>query len=91
MTGRAKVAIGGVAFDTVCLMDVMAYEGHVVSEQFIDKNGRTVLWRRFNRNDWKADRYGGLWTELLPGNERLMVNGETYVHWYDCITDYIFR
>ena len=91
VTGRAKVTIGGVAFDTVCLMDVMAYQGHVVSEQFIDKNGRTVLWRRFNRNDWKADRYGGLWTELLPDNERLVVNGETYVHWYDCITDYIFR
>lgn len=22
-------------------------------------------------------------------NERLMLNGETYVHWYDCITDYV--
>ncbi|MBQ3230867.1 MAG: hypothetical protein IJB49_07595 [Clostridia bacterium] len=24
-----------------------------------------------------------------PDNETLTVNGETYVHWYDCITDYI--
>lgn len=24
------------------------------------------------------------------GNERLTINGETYVHWYDCISDYIF-
>ena len=30
-----------------------------------------------------------LWTEILPKNERMIVNGETYVHWYDCITDYI--
>lgn len=89
--GRARVTIGGVAFDTICLMDVMAYEGHVVSEQFIDKNGRTVLWRRYNRNDWKAAYYGGKWSEILPDNERLNVNGETFVHWYDCITDYIFR
>ena len=35
-------------------------------------------------------RCGKLWTELLPDNERLTVNGETYVHWYDCVTDYIF-
>lgn len=27
--------------------------------------------------------------ELLPENDRLKVNGTTYVHWYDCITDYI--
>lgn len=90
IVGRAKVTIGGVVFDTVCMMDVMAYEGHVVSEQFIDKNGRTVLWRRFNRNDWKAAYYGGQWSEILPNNDRLVVNGETFVHWYDCITDYIF-
>ena len=90
IVGRAKVTIGGVVFDTVCLMDVMGYEGHVVSEQFVDKSGRTVLWRRFNRNDWKAAYYGGLWSEILPNNDRLVVNGETFVHWYDCITDYIF-
>ena len=90
VVGRARVTIGGVAFDTVCLMDVMEYEGHVVAEQFIDKNGRTVLWRRFNKNDWNVAKYGGLWSERLPENERLVVNGEMFVHWYDCITDYIF-
>ena len=62
----------------------------VVTEQFLDQNGRTILWRRFNKNDWAFSRYGKLWTELLPDNERLTVNGETYVHWYDCVTDYIF-
>ena len=29
-------------------------------------------------------------SEILPENERLTVNGETYVHWYDCVSDYIF-
>ena len=46
-------------------------------------------WRRFNRNDWMLENYGRPWTELLPENERLTINGETFVHWYDCITDYI--
>lgn len=89
VVGRCAVTIGGRTYDTVCVMDVETYNSGVVSEQFLDKNGRTILWRRFNRNDWAADQYGGLWTELLPDNERLSVNGVTYVHWYDCVTDYI--
>ena len=61
----------------------------MLCEHYIDKNGRTILWRRFNKNDWANKRYKKLWTEMLPENERLIVNGEIYVHWYDCITDYI--
>ena len=34
-------------------------------------------------------RYGRPWSELLPGNERITINGATFVHWYDCITDHI--
>lgn len=89
ITGRYTVTIGGKTYDTVCVTDCYTYEDGVVSEQFLDQNGRTILWRRFNRDDWAFGRYGKLWTELLPDNERLLVNGQTYVHWYDCITDYI--
>lgn len=89
IVGRYTVKINGKSFDTVCVMDIETYNVGVVSEQFLDKNGKTILWRRFNRNDWAIDRYKKKWTELLPKNERLSVNGETYVHWYDCITDYI--
>jgi hypothetical protein len=73
-------------------MDVenYAYDG-TASEQFLDKNGRTVLWRRFNRNNWKYNRYQKLWTELLPDADRLTIDGETYVHWYDCIYDWIVK
>lgn len=27
--------------------------------------------------------------QKLPENDRLTINGTLYVHWYDCITDYI--
>lgn len=57
--------------------------------KFIDKKGKTVLWKRFNRNNWAFDRYKKLWTDILPESEKIVVNGETYVNWYDCITDYI--
>lgn len=89
IVGRYTVTIAGKSYDTVCVMDIETYNSGVVSEQYLDKNGRTVLWRRFNRDDWAFDRYKQKWSEKLPNNERLTVNGETYVHWYDCITDYI--
>ena len=85
IVGRYSVTIVGKTFDTVCVMDVSTYNSGVVSEQFLDKNGRTILWRRYNRHNWN----GKDWQTLLPDNDRLTVNGETYVHWYDCITDYI--
>lgn len=89
VVGRYEVKIGGKSYDTICVMDIETYDGGVVSEQYLDKNGRTILWRRFNRNDWAKDNYKKNWTEILPENERITVNGEVYVHWYDCITDYI--
>ena len=70
-------------------MDLGHFNNAIAIEQYIDKNGRTILWRRFNRDDWALKRYKKKWSEQLPENERLMINGETYVHWYDCITDYI--
>ena len=87
--GRCAVTLGDRTFDTVCVMDCETYDEGVVSEQFLDRDGRTVLWRRFNRDDWRIDRYGKRWSELLPDNERITVNGVTYVHWYDCITDHV--
>ena len=89
IVGRYTVAINGKSYDTVCVMDIETYSGGIVSEQFLDKSGKTILWRRFNRDDWAFDHYKKKWSEQLPENERLIVNGNLYVHWYDCITDYI--
>ena len=79
------MTLDGVAYDTVCLMDFGMYDQGTLSEQFIGRDGRTVLWRRFNRDNWAIDRYGKRWSELLPENEQLTVNGELFVHWYDCL------
>ncbi len=89
VVGRYEIKIGGKSYDTICVVDIETYNSGILSEQYLDKNGRTILWRRFNRNDWAKDRYKKKWTEIFPENERITVNGEVYVHWYDCITDYI--
>lgn len=89
IVGRFTVYINGKDYDTDLVVDLGSYEEGVVSLQYIDENGKTVLWRRFNRDDWGCGRYKMNWSEMHPDNEFLVVNGETYVHWYDCITDYI--
>ena len=90
IVGRYFVTIYGKSYDTVRIISLDSYYGqYTACEQYLDQNGRTVLWRRFNRDDWAIDRFQKSWSKQLPNNERLIINGETYVHWYDCITDYI--
>lgn len=89
VVGRYEVTINGKTYDTVCVMDCYTYINGAATLQYLDRNGKTVLSRRFNRNDWAFNRYQKLWTEILPESEKIVVNGETYVNWYDCITDYI--
>jgi len=89
VVGRYAVTINGKTYDTICVIMHETYMGGMVSEQFIDQKGRTVLWRRFNADDWKLEKYGKAWSEMLPDSETLIINGKVYVHWYDCITSYI--
>ena len=84
LVGRCELTLDGQTHDAVCLMDLGMYQEGMIYEQFIGRDGRTLLWRRFNRDDWALDRYGDRWSALLPDNERLTVNGQCYVHWYDC-------
>ncbi|MGN1345545.1 MAG: RNA polymerase sigma factor [Eubacteriales bacterium] len=91
LCGRFEVTIGGKTYDTVCLMDIETYDTRVMTETYIDHLGRIVLWRRFNCNDWGYGRIGQLWTERFPNNETVTIGGETYVHWYDCIYDWIIK
>lgn len=89
IVGRYEVTIGGRVYDTVCVMDIDSFNDGTLSEQFLDRNGKTVLWRRFNRDDWHVAHGEKRWSEKLPASERLTVNGQVYVHWYDCLTDYV--
>ncbi len=87
VTGRCTITMNGRTYDTVCIM--MIFQNGAATEQYLDKKGRTILWRRFNIDDWAYSRYQKTWTEMLPENERITINNKTYVHWYDCLCDYI--
>lgn len=90
IVGSFAITIGEKTYETVRLIDFQkGANGGMLCEYYLDRNGRSILWRRFNHNNWAHGRYGTQWTELLPENETLVVNGAIYVHWYDCITNYI--
>ncbi|MCD7784412.1 MAG: RNA polymerase sigma factor [Oscillospiraceae bacterium] len=89
VVGRYIVTIGGKVYETVCVMDIEDYQDGVVAEQYLDQNGKTILWRRFNADTWAIGKYQKPWSELLPENETITVNGTKFVHWYDCMTSYI--
>lgn len=89
IVGRYRVTLHDTEYDTVCVMEY--FENGTLTEQYLDKSGRTVLWRRFNKNDWAFGQYQKTWTQMLPDSETLTVDGETYVHWYDCISDHVVK
>ena len=55
-------------------------------EAYLEKNGRTVLFRRYNGRKWKLGGERRPWDEAFPEHRRLVIEGVTYVHWYDCLT-----
>lgn len=91
VVGRYNVTINNRTYDTVCLMDIGKYDENTISEQYIDSSGRTVLWRRFNKSNWRwnFDHHEEILDDKLKGNETITVNGVVCYHWYDCITDYV--
>ncbi len=85
VVGAYRLTIGGQAHDTVLLVSVEP-DG-IATAQYMDRSGRTLLFRRYNRDDWRKGNGGKLWSRQLPDNEQLTIDGVRYVHWYDCLTD----
>ncbi|MCX6377531.1 MAG: hypothetical protein NTU88_16100, partial [Armatimonadetes bacterium] len=79
-----------------CLRLIHQESGALV-EAYVNEEGRTVLWRRYNAApEWSQDRVKGPYqtpgaVERLRelGNHRIVYNGIEYVHWYDCMTDVV--
>ena len=85
VVGRCALTLDGRTTDCIAIMDLSAYAEGMASLQYLDRDGRTLLWQRYNRDDWELSRYGKCWSELLPKNDRITINDVIYVHWYDCL------
>ena len=94
--GIFDVHIGQQRFTCMRVFEIEkeATERDVMVEAYITQAGRTVLFRRYNGNRWaKKDapphNWGEemTWEEDLPHTDRIVIDGVTYVHYYDNLTD----
>ena len=94
--GVFNVHIGQQRFTCLRVFEIEqeATERDVMVEAYITQAGRTVLFRRYNGNRWaKRDapphNWGEemTWEEDLPHTDRIVIDGVTYVHYYDNLTD----
>jgi hypothetical protein len=92
--GVFRLSIGENRFTClrVLCVDVPLAEDGVVYVAYVSRQGRAVLGRRYNGRQW--GRKPGWphmekppWDEQFPEHDRMVVNGVTYVHWYDCLSD----
>ena len=94
--GVFDVQIGQQRFTCMRVFEIEkeATERDVMVEAYITQAGHTVLFRRYNGNRWaKKDapphNWGEkmTWEEDLPHTDRMVIDGVTYVHYYDNLTD----
>ena len=94
---RISGRIGEREFECMRVFDIDAdaTESDTLLLAYLNREGRTVLTRRYNGNRWgKLDqpphRTGGTemtWEEDLPHAHRLVIDGMTYVHQWDYLTE----
>ncbi|MDE3000491.1 MAG: RNA polymerase sigma factor [Gemmatimonadota bacterium] len=93
--GVFVVHVGGRQFTCLRVFDLEknATERDCLVVAYITRAGRTVLFRRYNGSRWgKSDapphNWGEAmtWEEELPANDRIVIDGLTYVHYYDILS-----
>lgn len=87
-----QVMIGNRAFTCLHVLDVSHEfnEQSILMEGYLDRDGRTILCRRYNGRKWHVTAEGAhriSWDERFPENQRFVIDGVTFVHWYDCLSD----
>ncbi len=94
--GLFTVRIGEQEFECMRVFEIKedSSEREVMVLAYITRRGRTVLFRRYSGNRYgKRDEpphalgVGMTWEEDLPHADRLVIDGVTYVHHYDSLTD----
>ena len=92
-TGVFRVRVGSRNFTCLRVFSIAGEpcEDGILYVSFISQEGRTILGRRFNGRNWgrnsaRDDGNKPPWDERFPDHEKVVINGVTYVHWYDCLS-----
>ncbi len=86
--GMFSVKVGERSFICLRVLDVedKPTERDMLMEAYLTQEGRTVLCRRYNGRLWKVEEGKPTWDEKFPEHNRIVIDGVTFVHWYDCLT-----
>ena len=88
-SGIFRVRIADRGFTCLRVMEVDEDMPDVLDVAFITRDGKTALHRRYEENHClpgQADMRGcDSWTEAYPNNDRIVLDGKTFVVWYECI------
>lgn len=87
--GRYTVAMNGKEYDTVLVVNVSSLDQGILTEEYIDLEGNSVLYRRFERGTNSRVPGEPCFKEYLPDSERVFVNGEEFVLWGETINENI--
>ncbi len=92
-----SVEIGEEQYECIRVVELYAptdkpSESGILTETFISKQGRAVLSRRYNGRQWALNQRemyegGRPWDEKYPNNSQRVIDGQTYVHWYNSIPE----
>lgn len=94
--GVFRVRIGERAFTCLRVFDLGTEgkgisENIILSESYLTRRGRTVLFRRYNGRQWELGwgqwSSDQSWDERFPDNDRIVIDGSVFVHWYDCLSN----
>jgi RNA polymerase sigma factor (sigma-70 family) len=83
--GYFAVTIGEKVFPCLRVLDTEWATGSdgILVEAYLTQEGRTVLFRRYNGEAWRP---ASNWLKAAENNQRLTLDGVTYIHWYDCLS-----
>ena len=85
--GGYTIALNGKEYDTVLVINVSCLDQGILTEDYIDLHGNSVLYRRFERGTNSRVSGEPCFKEYLPDSERVFVNGEEFVLWTDTINE----
>lgn len=88
--GFFDVTIGENTYPCLRVLDTdwaIGNEGWLV-EAFLSREGRTVLFRRYNSAGWRSSSN---WVKNADDKNHIVLDGVKYIHWYDCISDFVIK
>lgn len=83
--GYFSVTIGERTFNCLRVLDTAWANGSdgLLVEAYLSPAGQTMLFRRYNGEAWHP---ASGWRQATEHNHRIVLDGVTYIHWYDCLS-----